>query len=80
MQQFNKIIKFEIHIILFLFKSSIKKCIHIWEHHWINIFIRGQRKKWYEYACFPIFRISWTLHAELTESLRGTFKIIFLLY
>ncbi len=50
-----KLFHFEIYIILFLFKSSILISNNIWENHLNKYIYNSSKKKWCEYACFPVF-------------------------
>ncbi len=49
-----RLLHFEIYIILFFFKSSIKICKNIWEYHLNKYMYNSSKKKRCEYACFPI--------------------------
>ena len=51
----KNLFNFEIYIILFLLKVISKYVIIFVNITWINIFIIARRKKWYKYACFPIW-------------------------
>jgi len=52
-----KLFHYEINIILFLFKSSIHICNNIWEYHLNKYIYNSSKKKWCEYACFPILNL-----------------------
>ena len=56
MHQFNKIISFWKCISCCSSFKVISKYVIIFVNiTWINIFIIARRKKWYKYACFPIW-------------------------
>jgi len=57
-----KLFNFEIFIILLLFKSSIKICNNIWKYHLNKYIYNSSKKKWCQYACFPIYILNFFMN------------------